>query len=97
MVARIVKWARCFKLQTRIARDVMSVSDLENAKLCVVKLVQSPLHSLLNSSQMSQHSPCVDNSGVIRVGGRLSQMSDSVHFKNPIILSKNSLFSTLVI
>ena len=46
---------------------------------------------------MSQHSPFNDGFGVIRVGGRLSKMSDSVHFKNPIVLSRNSLFSTLVI
>ena len=97
VVARILKWAKCFKSKTRIGHDVMSVSDLEEAKICVVRLVQSPLHSLLNSPSMLQHSPFVDDSGVIRVGGRLSQMSDSVHFKNPIILSKNSLFSTLVI
>ena len=52
----------------------MSVSDLEVAKLCVVRLVQSPLHSLLNSPAMLQHSPVVDNFGVIRVGGRLSNV-----------------------
>ena len=46
---------------------------------------------------MQQHSPYVDDSGVIRVGGRLSRMSDSIQFKNPIILLKNSNFSTLVI
>ena len=46
---------------------------------------------------MQQHSPYVDDSGVIRVGGRLSRMSDSIQFKNPIILPKNSPFSTLVI
>ena len=75
----------------------MSGSDLKNSKLCVVRLVQSSLHSLLNSSQMLQNSPVVEEFGVIRVGGRLSQMSGSVHFKNPIILPKNSLFSTLVV
>ena len=46
---------------------------------------------------MLQHSPFIDNFGVIGVRGRLSQMSDSVHFNNPIILSKTSLFSSLVI
>ena len=80
-----------------IARDVLSVSDLENAKLCVVRLVQSPLHSILNSPSMLQHSPFVDDSGVIRVGGRLSRMSASSEFKNPIILPRNSLFSILAL
>ena len=66
-----------FKSKTRIARDVMSVSDLKNAKLSVVRLVQSPLHSLLNSLQMLQHSPFVDDAGVIRVGASLSNVGFS--------------------
>ena len=76
--------------------DALSVSDLNDAKLRVVRLVQSPRHLLLNSPSMLQHSPFVDNQGIIRVGGRLSCMSASSDFKNTIILSKNSLFSILV-
>ena len=75
--------------------DALSVSDLNDAKLRVVRLVQSLLHLLLNSPSMLQHSPFVDNQGIIRVGGRLSCMSASSDFKNTIILSKNSLFSIL--
>ena len=76
---------------------MLSVSDIDDAKVRVVRLVQGPLHSLLNSPLMEQHSPYVDDSGVTRVGGRLSRMSDSIQFKNPVILPKNSPFSTLVI
>ena len=97
VVALCLNWFKRFRSQARIARDVLSVSDLEDAKICVVRLVQAPFHSLLNSPLMEQHSPYVDDSGVIRVGGRLSRMSDSIQFKNPIILLKNSRFSTLVI
>ena len=46
VVARILKWPKCFKSKTCIALDVMSVSDFEISKLRVVKLIQSPLHSL---------------------------------------------------
>ena len=74
----------------------MSVSDLEYAKLCAVRLVQSPLHSLLNSPSMLQHYPVVDDKGIIRVGGRLSRMSASLEFKNPIILSKILCFLLLL-
>ena len=42
-------------------------------------------------------SPNIDDKGVIRVGGRLSRMSDSVDFKHPIILPKNALFTSLVV
>ena len=97
VVALCLNWVKSFRSKTRIARDVLSVSDIDDAKVCVVRLVQAPLHSLLNSPLMEQHSPYVDDSGVICVGGRLSRMSDSIHFKNPVILPKNSLFSTLVI
>ena len=75
----------------------LSVSDIDDAKVRVVRLVQAPLHSLLNSPIMEPHTPYVDDSGVICVGGRLSRMSDSIKFKNPVILLKNSPFSTLVI
>ena len=46
---------------------------------------------------MLQHSPVVDDKGIIRVGGHLSRMSASSEFKNPIILPRNSLFSILVV
>ena len=97
VVARIWKWASCFKSKARIARDDLSVSDLEEAKTRVVRLVQSPVHLLLNSPSIMQHSPMVDDQGIIRVGGRLSRMSDSVDFKHPIILPKTCLFSSLVV
>ena len=90
-----LNWVKKFRSQTLIARDVLSVSDLEDAKIGFVRLVQAPLHSLLNSSLMQQHSLFVDDSGVVRVGGRLSRMSDSIQFKNPIILPKYSNFSTV--
>ena len=32
VVARILKWAKCFKSKTRIGRDVMSVSDRKKQK-----------------------------------------------------------------
>ena len=78
VVALCLNWVKKFRSQTCIARDVLSVSDLEDAKIRVVRLVQVSLHSLLNSPLMQQHSPYVDDSGVIRVGGRLSRMSDSI-------------------
>ena len=92
VVALCLSWVKRFHSKTRIARDVLSVSDIDDAKVRVVRLVQAPLHSLLNSPLMQQHSPYVDDSGVIRVGGRLLRMSDSIQFKNPIILPKNSPF-----
>ena len=97
VVALCLKWVKSFRSKTRTARDLLSVSDLEEAKISVVRLVQVPLHSLLNSPLMQQHSPFVDDHGVIRVGGRLSRMSGSIEFKNPVILTKNSPFSALVI
>ena len=76
-------------------RDVLSVSDLEMAKTRVVRLVRDPLYSLVPGLQ--QLSQLVDDEGVIHVGGRLSHMSDSVDFKQPMILPKMSLFSSLVV
>ena len=46
---------------------------------------------------LQQFSPYVDDKGVIRVGGRLSRMSDSINFKHPVILPTNSLFTSLVV
>ena len=46
---------------------------------------------------LQQFFPYVDDKGVIRVGGRLSRMPDSVDFKHPIILPKNVPFTSLVV
>ena len=97
VVALCLNWVKRFRSKTRIARDVLSVSDIEDSKICVVRLVQAPFHPLLNSPLMQQHSRFFDNSGDIRVGGRLSRISGSIEFKNPVILSQNSSFSALVI
>ena len=97
VVALCLKWVKTFRSKTRIARDVLSVSDLEDAKISVVRLVQVPLHLLLNSPLMQQHSPFVDDYGVIHVGGRPSRLSGPTDFKHPVILIKNSPFSALVI
>ena len=76
-------------------RDALSVSDLEDAKFCIVRLVQAPLHSILPN--LNQFSPYVDDKGVIRIGGRLSRMTDPVNFKHAIILPKNAPFTSLVV
>ena len=95
VVAICLNWVKGFRSKIRSARDVLSVLDLEDAKIRVVRLVQTPLHSVLPNLQ--QFSPYVDDKGVIRVGGRLSRMPDSVDFKHPIILPKNALFTSLVV
>ena len=95
VVALCLNWVKKFRSKIRSARDVLSVPDLEDAKIRVVRLVQAPLHSVL--SNLQQFSPYVDDKGVIRVGGRISRSSDSFEFKHPIILPRNGLFSSLVV
>ena len=41
--------------------------------------------------------PYIDDVGIIRVGSRLSRISGSIEFKNPVILSRNFSLSSLVI
>ena len=95
VVALCLNWVKKFRSKICDARDVLSVSDLEDAKIHVVRLVQAPPHFVLPNLQ--QFFPYVDDKGVIRVGGRLSHMPDSVDFKHPMILPKMSLFSSLVV
>ena len=76
---------------------MLSVSDINDAKLRIARLVQVPLHSVLNSPSMQQHSPFVDENGVIRVGGRISRGPDSHNFKHPVILPKNCHFCSLIV
>ena len=96
VVAQILKWVECFKSKTCNLRDEMSVSDLNKAKVAIVKLVQVSLKSKLSSPSLQQFSPIIDNDGVVRIGGRLNRMSNS-EFKNPILLPKDGLFSILVV
>ena len=72
VVARILKWVQCFKLKTRNVRDEMPVSDLNKAKVGIVKLVQIPLKSKLSCPSLQQFSPLIDNDGIVCIGGRLN-------------------------
>ena len=51
VVALCLNWVKKFRYKIRSARDVLSVSDLQDAKIRVVRLVQTPLHSVLPNLQ----------------------------------------------
>lgn len=86
----------------------LSMSDLEAAKLILIKTTQGLFFSeelrvlrknnfLPKSSYLCKLTPYIDSKGVLRVGGRLEHAEISSEEKHPAILPRNSPLTSLVI
>jgi len=85
----------------------LSVVELSNAKTAWLLHTQkyafhNDLDNLIQTQQLSKHSqlkklhPFIDSSGLIRVGGRLSQSNLSDSMKFPIVLPSKSRLTRLL-
>lgn len=88
--------------------DHLTRHELDKAIILIIRSTQlyyfsSILHDLRSSStkisprSFAQLSPFIDGHGIIRVGGRLRCSSLSTNNQHPILLSKVSVLTTLVI
>lgn len=84
----------------------LSVSELDQSRNFVLRLVQNSFFSddierlknnraLKARSKLLPMTPFLDDSGILRVGGRLKNSSLSVQRKHPIILPSNAHFTKL--
>ncbi|XP_054289554.1 uncharacterized protein LOC129004885 [Macrosteles quadrilineatus] len=109
---RVTAWCQKFIAKTKQSiptncQSFLTPQDLNSSLLLWVKLIQkhafkNELARLQNNrplekSNLISLNPFVDNTGLMRVGGRLEQSSLEYDSKHPYILPKNSKFSKLVI
>ena len=104
LLIRVVARIRRLSPRNQFGSDVISADEKSEATLTVVKLIQGEHYQneiemlqcnadLPLSSSIAPLSPFLDNTGVLRVGGRLhrSCLSDAV--KHPVILPKRSVIA----
>lgn len=92
-----------------LAGEKLSVEDLSNSETAIIKYDQckffsdiieclSNNKSILKSSNLRKLNPFLDKNGLLRVGGRLSNLDKaSYSVKYPIIMSNKSRISELII
>ncbi|XP_008179733.1 uncharacterized protein LOC103308325 [Acyrthosiphon pisum] len=109
---RITAWCLRLKNNTLLKNEKisgsLSVSELDNAKTTLIKMVQAvnfanELRELKNSNRVLPKSkllrlrPFLDENNLIRVGGRLKNASlIDIQHRHPIVLPADSMFTKLL-
>ncbi len=91
-------------------KESTSLEERKEAELFIIKLVQKEAFSdeikslklkevvvKTKNGRLHKLNPFLDNEGILRVGGRLSQAMLHPHVKHPVLLPKNSHMSALII
>lgn len=106
-VARLKQYIRMHKGIQQRTSDSTSLEERKEAELVIIKLVQGEafsdeiksleLKTIVENSPLCKLNPFLDEDGILRVGGRLSQATLHPHVKHPAILPKNSHVAALLI
>ncbi|XP_073964611.1 uncharacterized protein [Choristoneura fumiferana] len=109
-VTHVLAWIRRFltRKQDRKQQAYLTLSELKDAKIQIIKLVQAQMfseeiESIKKSKKISKTSkilgldPFLDDHGLLRVGGRLKHAQISPEMKNPIILPYDNRLTRLII
>ncbi|XP_022518476.2 uncharacterized protein LOC111188878 [Astyanax mexicanus] len=109
-VARLKRAIKEFKGLKQRTNKSTSLEERKEAEFAIVRLVQEEpfSHEIkrlklkdkdaeTKDSKLCKLSPFLDEEGILRVGGRLSQAMLHPHVKHPAILPKNSHISDLLI
>jgi len=81
----------------------LTLQEIKNAQLTVIKAVQNHYFSVTRGDpnrvlkDFNKLSPFIDDSGIVRVGGRLKNANISWNQKHPILLPKQSDFTKLLV
>ena len=74
----------------------LTPDDLNKAEVYWIKYAQRDLHDKIKNGESKQFSPLVDNEGIVRVGGRLSNAIVTYNCKHPSLLPCNHWISLLI-
>ena len=107
-VAWLLKVRESLLTHEKPSRIVLSVHDLEQAEIVIIKHVQhasfnqdinqlSNGHKLLKSSPIKDLDPRIDPTGIFIVGGRLQHSPLGCRRKHPVILPYTHVTSTLIV
>ena len=106
-IRRFIRWRFGTKEDTRYRESRLSVRELEEARLAILRCLQKrhfaeELKALQGSrqvrrSEVSRLEPHLDTDGLIRVGGRLNRAILQPDQKNPILLPREGKISELIV
>ncbi|KAL6465838.1 hypothetical protein MHYP_G00259710, partial [Metynnis hypsauchen] len=109
-VARLRRRVKEQKGEKQRTNESTSLEERKEAEIAIVKLVQeeafpneikslkaNKVISKSKNSKLYKLSPFLDEDGILRVGGRLSQASLHPHVKHPAILPKGDHISSLLV
>ena len=98
VVATALKWLRIVRSKDR---SPISATDLYQAKLAVVRVVQNetlpPSPSTSKDKQLKRLSIFVDEHGIKRVGGRLNRWAEEYDVKHPILVPAGTQFAEVLV
>ena len=108
---RIVVWIMRFasKKWRETRKEDISVAEIQAAETKLIQLMQKRAYgkeiecilsgdrAVKNMKRLEKLDPMVDENGVLRVGGRLSQAKESEQFRFPIILPKKAILTRRLI
>lgn len=100
--------ALCFRfLPKNIHRDQLSIKELDKAEIKILRIVQESCFprklrelsngSFIKKSNFAMLNPFIDESGLIRVGGRLKMSKLTFTQKHPILLPSRHFLTDLII
>lgn len=108
VIAYVLRFSYNLKTRNKPLSGNLSCTELNQAHDCIIKLVQDQafhedIHYLKNHGQLPKSSklhslhPFIDNNGLLRVGGRLTNSSLKYETKHPLILPKSHFITQLII
>ncbi|XP_026740536.1 uncharacterized protein LOC113502962 isoform X1 [Trichoplusia ni] len=106
--AMILRYFKRLRLKQKAQSRHLTLQEIRHAKSKLIKYVQETdfleeIHNLQQGKPISSKSkllnlnPFLDQDGILRVGGRLKHANIDPQMKHPIILSKNSRLTELII
>ncbi len=110
-IARLTRFVKEFKGSTKRTNKATSLEERQEAEHTVIPIVQTLVFSkeikelqsrkeLITkdkASRLYRLNPFLDHKGILRVGGRLENATLHTHVKHPVILTKTSHITKLLI
>ena len=105
-VAWLLKIKECLRTKTKLD-STLSLANLESAEQAIIRHIQQnvfaeelkdiPKGHVKCQSVLRKLNPIIDEKGIIRVGGRISQSNLSWNVKHPVIIPKGHHVAELIV
>jgi len=95
-VKRLAKYIRLKGHGGEMQTGTLTPEELQNAEISLIKDAQKTLHERMKRDEFKSLSPFKDETGIIRVGGRVDKALVSYEMKHPALLPMEHRISLLI-